>query len=684
MNEKMIRQWYDVFKDNHELTEIRVLEGRKTYSGYFTNIESLLKAIRPYDNLNIFFSLNKINESCYDREQRDIMVMSPKSTTSDNDIIGIDWLMVDIDVEKPSDTNSTDEEKEAAKPVVNKVYKYLKDEGFYEPVICDSGNGFHLNYRVAMKNSPENTRLRKDFLLSLSMLFSTETVKIDCSTFNASRICKCYGVMSRKGSARSKTRPQRESAILRVPKDIRINSNAYIKKIADLVPEPEKPDRNNGFNTEHFDIDAFISKYGIRIRNITDFSGGRKYVLEECPFNPSHKAPDSAIFAMSNGAIAFKCLHNSDSDKGWREFRSFYEPDAYDRKYQSYRYRPIFNRDVQRVIVPQGMEKGKGKIWERLGDVEKPKFDINDFIPTGIIGLDSKGMGLKRKHITVLSGHKASGKTSLMNMIVLNAVNNKYKVAMWSGEMTSGEIKQWLYLQAAGKSYVQRVGNTEYYNTSPYIDEKISFWLDKYFLLYNNEYSQDAMQICAEIERKFNEESFDLVVLDNLMCFDGENIQGDSNEKDKQKIMLLVNLAKRLNIHIIFVAHPNKSTGLLRDKNISGSGAITNYAQNVFLWHRVKYRDDMYIRDFERDYEEFFGHGSFNSIKDYSNVLEIAKFRAKGSLMGTTYGMYYEKETGRFLNSPYEHTKYGWMNDNAYEEDMYAFDDTSTEIDCPF
>ena len=51
MNEATIRQWYDVFKDNRDLVEIRILDPktRKTYSGYFTDIETLLSAIRPYN-----------------------------------------------------------------------------------------------------------------------------------------------------------------------------------------------------------------------------------------------------------------------------------------------------------------------------------------------------------------------------------------------------------------------------------------------------------------------------------------------------------------------------------------------------------------------------------------------------------------------------------------------------------
>ena len=59
MDEQMIRQWWDVFKNNSELTEIRILDGKKTYSGYYKNIDNLLRDIRPHENDNIYFTLEK-------------------------------------------------------------------------------------------------------------------------------------------------------------------------------------------------------------------------------------------------------------------------------------------------------------------------------------------------------------------------------------------------------------------------------------------------------------------------------------------------------------------------------------------------------------------------------------------------------------------------------------------------
>mgnify|MGYP006376897755 CR=1 FL=1 len=51
------------------------------------------------------------------------MEFKAPSSTSDNDIIGRTWCLIDIDVDKPAGTNSTDEEKELAKPIVNEIYK---------------------------------------------------------------------------------------------------------------------------------------------------------------------------------------------------------------------------------------------------------------------------------------------------------------------------------------------------------------------------------------------------------------------------------------------------------------------------------------------------------------------------------------------------------------------------------
>ena len=662
---RQVRMFFDIFKNGNELTEIRLISNDgKIGSGYFTDVETLINEVKTYaKEYSVYFVINKINPDCSGRPQRNKIMFRAKNTTSDSEIICRDYVLIDIDSHRATGVNATEEQLGAAKEKANLVYKFLKDSGFYEPIVVCSGSGVHLYLRCAMLSNEENDNIVKRFLLALGMVFSDDKTEIDVVVYNRSRISRTMGFYNRKGSNQDPKRPQRLCSFVKVPQEIKINDVSYFKKIADLYPEEEiKPSRNNNYSTDKFDLDAFIERHGIQITKVENVAGGKKYILDHCLFNHQHSGKDAVIFQRDSGALSYVCLHNSCSQYTWQDVRRLFEPNAYERRYENRQnVRPNYNRETQQEFIPQDKTAEKGDVWLKMGDVQKATMDEKDFIPTGITEFDRLGLGLMRKHLTVLTGLRASGKTSLINMLILNQVQKKFNVGLWSGEMTSSEIKQWMFLQAAGRNYVQKRGNSEYYETSPMIDEKISKWIDQYFSLYSNNYSSDILQLIAEIKSQHKKQFFDIIYVDNLMTIGDSSLTGTIVERNKQVLLLLSSLAKELNIHIVLIAHPNKSRGLLRISDISGTADISNLAQNVFLWHRVKYNENEYVHDFERDYEEFFGIGSFQNVKDYSNVLEISKFRAKGTLMGKVFGMHYEKESGRFKNSPAEHINYGWV-----------------------
>ena len=591
MNEITIRQWYDTFKSGEELVEVRIVDNayKRTYSGYFTDVNTLLNEIRKYDNCNIYFTLNAINPACYDREQHDRIVTKPKSTTSDNDIVGRDWILIDIDTKKPSDTNSTDEEKEMAKEVVNNVFKFLRDEGFEKPVVCDSGNGFHLLYKIAMKNSNENTTICKEFLQVLDMLFSNPNVEIDCTTHNASRVCKLYGTFSRKGS-NTKKRPQRESKILRIPDEIKITPNEYFAKVAAMLPKPEQPSKSNYYSNEKFDLEAFLNKHHIAVRNIVRTSSFTKYILDECPFNSSHRAPDSAIFEMSNGGLGFKCLHSSCSQYTWKDFRLKFEPDAYDHKeYQRHEHKmQYYSQQKKEPFVPKKEDSTKGKKWLAMTDVQYVDMSKLVAIPTGYKELDKKIIGLLMGDVTVLSGLSGSGKTSWIDCVVLNAVQRGYKVGIWSGELQDFRFQSWIDQISAGKNYVcKKEGYENYYYAPKNIANQINKWLEGKLFLYNNNYGSKWQQLFADIKTLVENEGTQLIVLDNLMALQIDSYDGDKYTQQTRFINDLKEYAKAKNIHVILVCHPRKEGGFLRKESISGTADLTNLADSVIIIHRI-------------------------------------------------------------------------------------------------
>lgn len=660
MNEPMIRQWYDTLKNNNELVEIRILDNnnKRTYSGYFTDIEKILSEIRNYDNCNIYFTLNAIDGACYSREQHDRLIQKPKATTSDKDIIGRSWCLIDVDIEKPSDTNSTDEEKELAKPVVNEIYKFLRNEGFNSPIIADSANGFHVLVKQSMANTDENTQIMKDFLNVLDIMFSTDKVKVDTSTFNASRICKLYGCVSRKGSNTAE-RPQRESAILKLPKEIVPTRNDYFKKVASMLPKPEKPNRSNNYQADSFNLQDFISKNNIRVRNVVNTSAGTKYVLEECPFNSSHTAPDSAIFEMNGGGYGFKCLHASCAHYTWKDFRMKYDPTAYDKRdymdhimrNQNYGNASYYKEEFK----PKEESAEKGKKWLSMGDINYVDISKIPCIPSGFTLLDKSMYGFILGETTVVSGSNSSGKSSWLNCLALNAVNRGWKVALWSGELVDFRLKSWINQIAAGKNYVQKKeGYDNFYYTPKVISDRIDLWDKNKLFLYNNSYGSRWEQLLSDIKNIIDEQGAKLIILDNLMALSLDGYEGDKNSKQQKFILNVCALAKEKSVHIIMVAHPRKQNDFLRKESISGTADLTNAVDNVIILHRINL-------DFETRGKLFFGEMKINEMMKYGNVIEVCKNRSLG-VVDLLVGMYYEVETRRFKNEVAEHINYGWMD----------------------
>lgn len=347
IDETQIKKWWEVFKKD-QLVEIRLL-GKNTYSGYFTNVETLISALKPmldgassqyYGNVQAYFTLNDVNPSLYSREQRDTFIKKPKSTTTDNDIIRRRFVMIDIDPNRAAGISSSDEEFEKAHLKCVDVYRYLMANGFKEPIISKSGNGWHCYVTCDMPNDDAHTDLIKRFLQSISKQFSDEFCEIDEKVFNAARIDKLIGTWAKKGSD-SPTRRWRMATLVKVPNDLSPNDESLFSKIADLVPreQPQTTVQQRGQFGSEFSLSSWLKEHGIVFREKPNGSG-TIYELENCPWIESHsdrKKWDSALFKDSNGKITFNCHHSHCKDKTWQQFRLFYEPNAYDKKPQPQR-----------------------------------------------------------------------------------------------------------------------------------------------------------------------------------------------------------------------------------------------------------------------------------------------------------------------------------------------------------
>lgn len=203
---------------------------RQTRSGYFNDPEALAKAA-AYNSKSaegVYVTLNPVNSDLLARAVNKMRgVGKGDPLTSDADVLRRAWLPVDVDPVRPAGISSTDTEKSAALEVAAAIQAFLAERDWPEAILADSGNGFHLLYRVNLPNDEESGRLIRDAVRALAKKFDTDSAKVDPKVFNAARLWKLYGTLARKGDS-TPDRPHRRAEILRVPDQLFEVSSALL------------------------------------------------------------------------------------------------------------------------------------------------------------------------------------------------------------------------------------------------------------------------------------------------------------------------------------------------------------------------------------------------------------------------------------------------------------------------
>ena len=673
-------KWWDVLRDGNQLTEIRLLsnDGR-TASGIFDNIDEIVKAIVPYTNdWNIYYTINRLPDDVRGLPQYNKIIVRPKQTCNDNMMIARDYVCIDLDSRRLSGTNATDEQVEFTKKKANEVYQYLVNVGFNPPTVVFSSSGVHLYLRCAMQNNEKNTKLVKRFLQALSMMFTDEHTEVDEKVFNCARIMRLPSTYSCKGNTMDASRPQRLCRFVKIS-DNKVNDVAYFEKVAALYPEEEaRPSSQNNYSMESFDLDAFIEKHNIPVTKKVEVADGTRYYLEHCLFNDQHKGHDAILFKHRNGAVAYFCFHNSCSGNDWRKVREMYEPDAYTRKstYQPHRsFRPIRQEIAPKEL--QEKEESKGNVWQCLSEIEDEDRSKIVSIPSGITQYDKECCGFDKPSLSVWSGNNGSAKSTLLNQIALNAVNQGFKVAIYSGELRGKKMKRWLLYQAAGKQYNKKSTYNEYdYFTPTPVKDKIVSWLEGKLYNYNTRYSHNIEQVCLEVEKLVKEHQIDMLIMDNLSCLDIQELDGAINEQQKAAIKMLLRLTDNLELATHVVVHPKKCETYLRKNDVSGAKTLTDLADCVFFVHRWNQDTQKAAKEFMTDsvYYDLCNSGT-------TNVVEVIKHREFGEAEGHIYKLYFEPESRRLKNSIAEHIHYGW-EEQPVQADL-SYDSMSEIEDMP-
>ncbi|MEX2169674.1 MAG: YfjI family protein [Pirellulales bacterium] len=321
------------------VVEVRCLTGKRTTGGYFNDYAALVKAAAGITTGNVYITINEVDPALLARRANRIDYAD--STTADHNITHRRWMLVDCDCQRPSGISATDDEHEAAIATARAIGKAMVALGWPKPILADSGNGAHLLFRIDLPNDRESAKLVERLLAQLGIDHDDDAecsprVKVDQTVYNASRICKLYGTVARKGDPTA-DRPHRLSKLLFVPDAIDVVTREQLERYAGPEPPAPQPKKYQGNgHADTFDLRVFIAQ-NLQVRSegaYTNSNGAvHRWRLETCPL--CCESDNSAVVLQyGDGRIGYRCHHNRCLRMSWADLREKFQPGYRDRREQ--------------------------------------------------------------------------------------------------------------------------------------------------------------------------------------------------------------------------------------------------------------------------------------------------------------------------------------------------------------
>lgn len=225
-----------------------------------------------------------------------------------------------------------------------------------------------------------------------------------------------------------------------------------------------------------------------------------------------------------------------------------------------------------------------------LADVTIVDPSVKPRVFTRIPSLDHAIGGLAEGSVTIFSGKRGEGKSTVGGQLLLNAIQQEYPVCAYSGELPAPTFLNWIMLQATENKYIAAKTDTrtgKNYATVPYeVQRRIKEWINNKFFLFDNNYAPEipqdeaiirAFKLCA---RKHGCKVF---LVDNLMTILSETNAENENKVQGRFVAALKAFAVKYKVVVLLVCHPRKTKAgeKFTSEDVAGSSAITNLADTV-------------------------------------------------------------------------------------------------------
>lgn len=228
------------------------------------------------------------------------------------------------------------------------------------------------------------------------------------------------------------------------------------------------------------------------------------------------------------------------------------------------------------------------KVYEEIFEIDK------NFYSTGWKKLDEY-IKLKTGHLMVVTGYPSRGKSTFVDNLLINLAKrypDKMKHLIASFENTFGNYYKTLFEMYMQKS-IYKIKNEYQEDALNEIMFTEAFdFINEHFILFDNERMWNIDEICERTEIEVMKHGIKTLVIDPY-----NRLNNDYKDREDKYIGNILSklcmLSKRLDILVIFVAHPKKPDAKKTPTmySISGSGDWYNMSDYGIIVHRERNTD---------------------------------------------------------------------------------------------
>lgn len=324
----------------------------------------------------------------------------------------------------------------------------------------------------------------------------------------------------------------------------------------------------------------------------------------------------------------------------------------------------LFYKDPNEILTDEeGQKKLKNILENNLKDIELPntmtltsvKAESNqEAIDWGDRVFNRLTGGLRYGEVIIFTGNAGSGKSTFVNNLMANLLDQGLKIYTHQGEFRAGKFKSNLYKIMCRPNHIKTVRNIfkdkDYGIVTEETEKDIDAFLGDRIEIHGNQ-TPTKNELIKTMEQMYKRKGIRIFFIDNLMT-----IQIDSTDKYEEQKKLFLELqafVKKYNVFLGIVAHPKKNNADLENVDqyvISGASEIMNLANY-----------GVYLKRLNDDEKEQLKEMGISASVGACNL----KDREYGDL--NLKGFWnYEHRTGRFLDSRNEkeciERKYKWEN----------------------